>query len=127
MIWALLAFLGIPIWFIGVILLAVFRNRRQVRSRPDIFRFLETKEGGWRRSVGYARWVSDVLIVHKGPALVGADAQQVTEATNDGEIDEPLKKLGGGAMRITWHLPEGGPRKVAVSTDDVAKAAGPHA
>ncbi len=55
MIWALLAFLGIPIWFIAVILVAVFRNRRQVRSRPEVFRFLEKTDGGWGRSVGYAR------------------------------------------------------------------------
>ncbi|MCH7789589.1 MAG: hypothetical protein IH940_09120, partial [Acidobacteria bacterium] len=52
MIWATLALLGIPIWFIAVILIAVFRNRKQVRSRPDVFRFAEGTDDGWARGVG---------------------------------------------------------------------------
>lgn len=122
MIWALLALLGIPIWFIAVILVAVFRNRRQVRSRPDVFRFVDKTEDGWGRSVGYARWVSDVLIVHKGPALVGADARQVLEVKIDGDIDEPPKKLDGDAVQVTWIFANSDPGRVAVSRSDADAA-----
>jgi len=124
MIWALLAFLGIPIWFIAVILVAVFRNRHQIRSRPDIFKFVGMTDGGWGRAVGYARWVSDVLIVHKGPALVGTDAQQVVEVTSDGRTADPIKKLGGDAVQLTWTFAEGEPRVVAVSSSAAHVAEG---
>jgi hypothetical protein len=124
MIWALLALLGIPIWFIAIILVAVLRNRRRVRSRPDVFRFVDATDEGWRRTVGYARWVSDVLIVHTGPALVGTDAQQVTDVTIEGETIEPIKKLGGDAVQVTWNFAASGPRRVAVSRSDVDRALG---
>lgn len=124
MIWALLALLGIPIWFIAVILVAVFRNRRQVRSRPDVFRFIEEADDGWGRSVGFARWVSDVLIVHKGPALVGTDARQVIEAKVDGNISEPIKKLGGDVVQMTWDFADSEPKRVAVSASDLSVALG---
>jgi len=123
-IWALLALLGIPIWFIAVILVAVFRNRHQVRQRPDVFRFVEKTDDGWGRSVGYARWVSDVLIVHKGPALVGTDASQVLQVNVDGDIAEPLKKLDGDAVQMTWTFADSEPKRVAVSSSDVGVASG---
>ena len=126
MIWALLAFLGIPIWFIGVILVAVFRNRQQVRSRPDVFRFVESKDDGWARGVGYARWVSDVLIVHKGPALVGTDARQVIAVESSGTLPDPPKKLDDGAVEVTWVFASSSPQRAAIDASDTALAAGPH-
>ena len=122
MIWALLAFLGIPIWFLAILLIAVFRNRHQVRTRDDVFRFLQPKDDGWARSVGYARWVSDVLIVHKGPALVDTDAQQVLEVTVVGDVDEPLKKLDGDAVEMEWAFADSPTKRVAVSRSDVELA-----
>jgi len=70
MIWALLALLGIPIWFIAVVLLAAFRNRNHVRANPDIFEFEHRKGDGWQRGKSHARWVSDVMILHSGIALM---------------------------------------------------------
>ena len=72
MIWALLALLGIPIWFIAVVLLAAFRNRNHARANPDIFEFKRRKGDGWQRGKSYARWVSDAMIVHSGIALMKA-------------------------------------------------------
>ena len=54
MIWALLALLGIPIWFIAAVLVVAFRNRSSVRSSPDVFEFVERKGDGWARRPGYA-------------------------------------------------------------------------
>jgi hypothetical protein len=123
-IWALLAFLGIPIWFIGVILIAVFRNRRKVLARPDIFRFVEPKDDGWSRSAGVARWVSDVLIVHKGPALIGTDAQRVVSVDLGERIDEPIKKLDGDAVEMLWTFEESEAKRVAVERSQVDVARG---
>lgn len=124
MIWALLALLGIPIWFIAVILVAVFRNRRKVLARPDVFRFVEPKDDGWARSAGVARWVSDVLIVHKGPALINTDAQHVINVEVGRKIEEPIKKLDGDAIELLWTIDESGTRRVAVERSEVEIARG---
>jgi len=65
-IWATLALLDIPIWFIAAILVAAFRNRNAVRSDPDEFSYKPKKGDEWQRKKGYARWVSDVLISTPG-------------------------------------------------------------
>jgi hypothetical protein len=124
MIWATLAFLGIPIWFIAVILIAVFRNRKKVRARPDVFRFVERKDDGWERGVGYARWVSDVVIIHKGPGLVGTDARQVLSVEVNEDIAEPPKKLDGDALEVAWTFAESDPKRVAVARSDIQLARG---
>ncbi|MCL1693957.1 MAG: hypothetical protein M3096_09750, partial [Actinomycetia bacterium] len=72
-----LALLGIPIWLIALILIAAFKNRNTVRSNPGVFEFKSKKGDGWNRGKGYARWVSDVLIVHSGIALIRTAAAQV--------------------------------------------------
>lgn len=54
MIWALLALLGIPIWLIGIVLLSVFRNRKKVKTNPEIFECAIVKDEGWKRGKGYA-------------------------------------------------------------------------
>jgi hypothetical protein len=123
-IWATLALLGIPIWFIVVILLAVFRNRKMVRARPDVFRFVERNDDKWARGVGYARWVSDVVIIHKGPGLVGTDARQVLEVEVQEDVAEPPKKLDGGAVEVAWTFADSDPKRVAVAASDVQLARG---
>ena len=122
MIWALLAFLGIPLWFLAVILIAVFRNRRKVLARPDIFRYVEKTDDGWSRSAGVARWVSDVLIVHKGPALVGTDAEQVLSVEVRGDVDTPIKKLDADPVEMEWEFADSGSKRVAVSRSDLITA-----
>jgi hypothetical protein len=70
-----------PDMVIAMILIAAFRNRTTVRSNPDAFEFKLEKDEGWARKKSYARWVSDVLIVHTGIALIRTPASQV-EAIN---------------------------------------------
>ena len=122
MIWALLAFLGIPIWFLAVMLIAVFGNRRKVLARPDIFRFVEKTDDGWNRSAGVARWVSDVLIVHRGPALVSTDAAQVVSVEVCGDVDTPIKKLDDDTVELEWEFAESGSKRVAVNRSDLPTA-----
>ncbi len=70
MIWALLALLGIPVWFVLLVLFAVFHQRRAVLKRDDIFWYRARTDTGWARRKGVARWASDVLVRHQGIALV---------------------------------------------------------
>ena len=122
MIWALLAVLGVPLWLLAVLLVAVFRNRRKVLARTDIFRFVTKTDNGWSRSAGVARWVSDVLIVHKGPALVNTDAAQVVSVDVRGQVDTPIKKLDGDDIELTWEFADSESKRVAVSRSDLPTA-----
>ena len=122
MIWALLALLGIPLWFIATILGVVFLNRRQVTSSSDVFMFFERKGDGWKRRPGYARLVSDVVIVHHGPALVRSEARQVTDVEVCEQLDEAPKKLGEQAIDLVWTFADSESRRIAISTADLDRA-----
>jgi len=78
MIWALLALLGIPLWFIGSSLTAVVLHRSSVRKDVRTFAFKGSKsDGSWYRRTSFARWESDVFIEFQGPGLVRTDIAQV--------------------------------------------------
>ena len=126
MIWATLALLGIPIWVIALILIAVFKNRKTVRATPDIFEFKTKKGDGWARGKGYARWVSDVLIVHTGMALIRTAAAQVEGITALGPIEPSPKGLGDHPTEVALTYSGGKEFSFAVSDDDITAALGPN-
>lgn len=125
MIWALLALLGIPIWFIGVVLIAAFRNRKTVHSNPDVFEYKLQKNDGWQRGKGYARWVSDVLIFHAGIALIRSDAVQVISVETHDKIDLPSKGLGDDPTALTVTYANDETATIAVSAESIDNAFGP--
>lgn len=127
MIWALLALLGIPLWFIAVALLTVIRNRRQVRSSPDVFAYVAGTDTGWSRRPGYARWVSDVLLVHRGPALIRTEARQVTAGVATGRPKDQPRKLGGSATALEFTFADRSTLRIAVDDPMVPTALGPFA
>ena len=126
MIWATLALLGIPIWLIALILIAAFKNRNTVRSNPDIFEFKLKKGDGWTRKKSYARWVSDVLIVHTGIALIRTAASQVETINVLGPIEPSPKGLGEHATEVTLTYSGDNEFSFAVSVDDLTVALGPN-
>lgn len=126
MIWATLALLGIPIWFIALILIAAFKNRKNVRSNPDIFEFRTKKGDGWARGKSYARWVSDVLIVHTGIALIRTAAAQVEAISVLGPIESPPNGLGDHPAEVSLTYSAGKEFSFAVSDDDLTAALGPN-
>ena len=113
MIWALLALLGIPLWFIAAVLIGVFRNRKVVRGSPEVFKFFERTDKGWSRRAGYARWVSDVVIFHKGLGLIRSDAIQVLDVAIHDQVDDPPKKLGESAVEVVLTLADSDSRRVS--------------
>jgi len=125
LIWATLALLGIPIWFIAMILIAAFKNRNTVRSNPDVFEFKLEKGDGWTRKKSYARWVSDVLIVHTGIALIRTAASQVEEINVVGPIDPSPKGLGEHPTEVTLTYSSSDAFSFAVSADNLTVALGP--
>ncbi len=69
---ALLAVLGIPIWLVVGVLIAVWQIRRAVKQQPGVFEILVRAEDTdkWPRELSYGRVVRDVLV----------DKQEVADA-----------------------------------------------
>lgn len=126
MIWATLALLGIPIWFIAIVLIAAFRNRNKVRANPDVFDYKLTKGDGWKRKKGYARWVSDVLIYHAGIALIRTDAFQISTVRILDTTDLPSKGLGDSPTGVEVTYADGETATFAVSAQNLDAALGPN-
>ena len=82
MIWALLALLGVPIWLIVSALGGALWNRRNFRHLPGVFK-VATRDAGttsWKlTSTGYARCISNVLVINVGLALVRTQIHEVRQ------------------------------------------------
>lgn len=125
MIWALLALLGIPLWFIAVVLIAAFKNRHAVRSNPDVFEFRIKNGDKWARRTSFARWISDVLIVHTGIALIRSEAAQVDAISVLDAIEPPPKGLGDSPTELVVTYARGETLSIAVSSEVLDAALGP--
>ena len=108
-----------PIWLVVGALGGALWSRRQFRRAPEVFpckvRLLSGSEdpGQWSRTVGYARWVHDVLLVHAGLALVRSRALPV--AGLDGTVSTlPEERVkGDAAVSIRARLDDGSVVEVA--------------
>jgi hypothetical protein len=80
MIWALLVFVGVPLWLCVMgIAAVVFRNRSLRKRYGDIpVRVLPPGKTRWTR--GHALWVSDVFTWRGSPAAWSEGLEQVVEA-----------------------------------------------
>lgn len=101
MIWALLALIGVPIWLIVSVLGGALWSRRSFRHQPGVFKVATRAAGAtsWKRSsTGYARCVSNVLVINVGLALVRTRIHEVQEVeavevgASPGGFDEPVAR-----------------------------------
>ena len=122
MIWALLALLGIPLWFIASVLIAAFMQRRSVLNTDGVFRYKERTAKGWSRRKNTARWVSDVLIEHKGLALLRCDANQVSGIEVLGTPDSVVNGLGDEAVELRIAFTDRDPLRVTVAEGSLSTA-----
>jgi hypothetical protein len=102
MVIALLAVLGVDLMVIVVLLGAVLTRRRWVSHQPGAFKGAirvlkgEVSGLGGKWKLGYGRWVRDVLVWTKAPALVRNELVAVdrlagaVRAAESGEV----KRLG---------------------------------
>ena len=126
MIWALLALLGIPVWFVLLVLFAVFHQRRAVLKRDDIFWYRARTDTGWARRKGVARWASDVLVRHQGIALVRTLIDPVAIVEVNVISGDPPKGFGDDALEIRLTLVgQESPLRLAVRADSRNRARGP--
>ena len=126
MIWALLALIGIPVWFVLLVLVMVLYQRRVVLKRSDTFRYCARTDTGWARRKGAARWVSDVLVRHRGIALVRTLIDPVATVEVGTIAGDPPKGLGDDPLEIQLTLTgQESPLRLAVSAESRDRACGP--
>jgi hypothetical protein len=114
-IWAILAFLGIPLWFCALGILMLYRNNSSLRKRPGNVPVRVKPPGKTRWIPGHAVWVHDVLAFRASPAawkellvwVTGAVAHEPTaeEAAKlhrlgDDKVVAALETAGGGTIEI---------------------------
>ncbi len=131
MVWALLVFLGVPLWICaaGIIILIV-RNRSIKHRAGNIpVRVLRPGKSRWMR--GHAIWVSDVFAASGGAPRPGVSDLAQVHAVALHDLDETQRKklhrLGPDAAIATLSLAGGGSLEVATDGEHAAALAGPFA
>jgi hypothetical protein len=125
MIWILLALLGVPLWLVAGALIAGLISRRAFCRSPGVFKTKIRLHHGevpgldesWPRLPSYARWVHDVLIVHRGMALVRSAAYPVTSCTALPVSAEPPRRLGDAPLSVELTLDGGAIAEMAVPSE----------
>jgi hypothetical protein len=128
MVWAVLAFLGVPLWLCAIaIILLVLRNRGLRKRYGDIpVRVLRPGKTRWTR--GHAIWVSDVFAWRGSPAawneylepIVGASMRAATE-----EEQHRLRGLGDRPVVATLTTVQGQVLQVASAAEHRSDLEGP--
>lgn len=135
MIWAILSILGVPIWLVVGGLGTALWSRSQfkktlgvlvakIRLRSGSFEGISEK---WTPMPIAALWVHDVLLVHKGLALVRtlpvpvAETVGTAQAANSSEI----KRLGEQPTLLAFRLDYGAELELATPGDSSSVALGP--
>jgi hypothetical protein len=127
-IWALLAFLGVPLWLIALALLGLFFRNRGLRKRLGNIpvRVLQPGKRRWRR--GHAIWVSDVFAWRGSPGAWREDVAQVRSVylhVPDPEQRKKLRRLGDDAVVASLSLADGSSLDVATRGEHRAALPGP--
>ena len=93
MIWALLIFVGVPLWLCALGIFAVVYRNRSLRKRyGDIpVRVLRPGKKRWTR--GHAVWVSDVFAWRGSPAAWNEDLERIVSVSLQEATPEDLKGL----------------------------------
>ncbi len=128
MVWALLAFLGVPLWLCAAGILAlVYRNRALRRRYGDVpVRVLRPGKTRWVR--GHAVWVSDVFAWRGSPAAWTESLELVVSATPRPATREELKKLhglGDGLVIASLTTDDGSAFQVATTSEHGSQLLGP--
>jgi hypothetical protein len=115
--------LGVPLWMIIGMLILVIWNRRRVKNQPEIFPIKmrpdpeSNEKSKWPRSVSYAQWIHDVLIVRKAPALILTTPYGVKNIESVPEEADPeeVKGLGDHPLQARVRLDDDSIIQVALS------------
>ena len=128
MIWAILVFLGVPLWLCALGILVIVLNNRKLRKRYGNIPVRVKRPGKdrWRR--GHAIWVSDVFAWRGSPAAWSEDLVHVAGVTlrpPDPQERRKLRRLGDGFVIATMTPVDSGSFGVAVRSDARTAILGP--
>ncbi len=121
MITILLALLGVPIWLIVGVLIAVVYSRRNFRAQDGVFELSLRAQGDekWPRRPAYGRCIRGIIILNKGLALVRTTFHEVDQVA-DLTLDQPPRKPADAVGRLLT-LSDGSLIEVAVAPDDASR------
>jgi hypothetical protein len=128
MIWILLAALGVPLWLLAVALLLILRSRRRFRRRPEVFECRlrpvepDRTSSDAPRGKHHAYWAHDVLLVHRGVALIRYDALPV--ASVDGPVTAVTTESGERQVQLRLRLDDGRQIDLVARNEDADRATG---
>ena len=128
MIWALLAFVGVPLWLCAVGILAlVYRNRSLRRRHGDIpVRVLRPGKTRWVR--GHAVWVSDVFAWRGSPAAWNESLERVVGVSVRDATPQDLRglhRMGDAVVVATLTTHDDLALQVATTADHRGSLTGP--
>lgn len=136
MIWAILVFLGIPLWLIALALFTLIRTRSRIGSIPGSVRCkvrssapIPGMHDEYTRYTSTAYWVHDVLIVHGGTFLIQTlplGVARCSAGPQPAEANPRIKKLDSPVtVRLT--LDSGADVELACDAADATRLLGPFA
>lgn len=128
MVWALLLFLGVPLWLCAAgITITVLKNRG-LRKRPGDIPARVKQPGKTRWARGHALWVSDVFAWRASPASWNESLTHVTNVALRAPSEEEqhtLRRLGAGFLIATLSDANGEKLEVATAPERKAALVGP--
>lgn len=115
MIWATLAFLGIPIGLIIGVLLGAMFSRHHFRAQDGVvpLMFRAAGDDKWPRQLAYGRYVHNVLIVNHGLAQIRT-AVHVVEDVNHLDLGDVTLKHIDDPIGFTIRLDDGDEFEIAI-------------
>ena len=124
-----LAALGVPLWMVVGALAAGIWSRRSFKRAPGVFPAKLRVTAGevpglktsWPRRPVYSRWVHDVLLVHRGIALVRNAALGVAQVTGPVRSGEPRSISGLWSSPVVVALILDSGAKVALAGPSAAR------
>ncbi|MGH9233536.1 MAG: hypothetical protein ACRD0R_09405 [Acidimicrobiales bacterium] len=128
-VWAILAFLGVPLWLCAVGILVILLKNRTLRQRHGDIPVRVKRPGKKRWTRGHAVWVSDVFAWRGSPAAWNEDLVQVINVTlraPDPHERKKLHRLGDGFPIATLAIAEGEKLEVAARPEARSALLGPY-
>jgi hypothetical protein len=104
MIWALLIFLGVPLWLCALGISALLYRNRSLRKRHGDIPVRVLRPGKKRWTRGHAVWISDVFAWRGSPAAWNEDLQRIVTASIQEATTQDLKglhRMGEDAVVVT--------------------------